>query len=174
MVRTYISINLPEEFYEEIKKTQNKLPKFEGKKTNIEHFHLTLKFLGEISEEKVEEVKKKLREIKFNKFNLTFGSLGVFDETFIRVIWIGSSDCDELQKEIDNKLFPIFKKEKKFDCHLTLARVKKIKDKRIFLQDLKNIKIPKIKFNVNEFFLMKSIPITQGYKHEIFEKYNLI
>ncbi len=65
----FISINIPEEISKEISKIQNELPNFMGKKTELENLHLTLKFLGEIDEKKVEEVRKKLNEVKFRKFN---------------------------------------------------------------------------------------------------------
>ena len=136
-MRTFISLDIPEEIKKEITKIQSQLLEFIGKKTETENLHLTLKFLGEIDEKKIEKVKKRLREIKFEKFETEVDSIGVFSEKFIRIVWLHLSNCDELQKEIDEKLKDLFEKEKRFMSHLTIARVKNVKDKKIFLGKLK-------------------------------------
>ena len=61
-MRTFIAIDIPDSIKNEIIKIQNSLPEFIGKKTEKENLHLTLKFLGEIDEEKIELIKKELRE----------------------------------------------------------------------------------------------------------------
>ena len=67
-IRSFISINIPKKVKEKVKEVQDKLPEFIGKTTDINNLHLTLKFLGGIDEEKIEIVKERLRNIKFNKF----------------------------------------------------------------------------------------------------------
>ena len=57
-MRTFISIDMPEVVRSEIEKIQDVLPEFFGKKTERDNLHLTLKFLGEIDEEKVKEFEK--------------------------------------------------------------------------------------------------------------------
>ncbi len=83
------------------------------------------------------------------------------------------SNCDKLQGIIDDKLKDLFKKEKRFMSHLTIARVKKVDNKKEFLENLSKIKIPEIKFEINSFYLMKSEPTDKGPKYEIVEKYGL-
>lgn len=161
-MRTFISIDMPEEVKKEIKKIQDKLPEFIGKKTELENLHLTLKFLGEIDEEKVGKVKEKLREIQSKKFVSEIDSIGVFSEKFIRIIWLHITNCDDIQKEIDEKLSLVFEKEKRFMSHLTIARVKKINNRNEFLKNLNEIRIPKIKFRVENFKLKKSILTEHG------------
>lgn len=63
-MRTFISINIPENIKKEIINVQNSLPEFIGKKTEFANFHLTLKFLGEIDENILDEIKKRLNKIK--------------------------------------------------------------------------------------------------------------
>ena len=171
-MRCFISINILKEVTCEIEKIQQRLPAFQGKKTELENLHLTLKFLGEISEDKIEEAKKKLREIKFEKFESGINEIGVFSEKFIRIIWLHLSGCNELQKIIDDKLKNLFEPEKRFMSHLTIARVKSIKDKRKFLDDLKKVEISKIKFNVDKFQLMKSELSSKGPRYDIIEEYS--
>ncbi len=170
-MRCFISINLPKEIKEKIKVIQNKLPEFYGKKTELENLHLTLKFLGEIDEQKVEEVKRRLRKIKFEGFEAEVNEIGVFSEKFIRIIWLHLTNCDEIQKLVDDKLKDLFEPERRFMSHLTIARVKNIEDRKKFLTELKKIKIPGIKFVVDKCYLMKSELTPEGPKYVILEEY---
>jgi len=172
-MRCFISINISKEVKKEIEKIQGVLPDFEGKKTELENLHLTLKFLSEINEEKVEELKKRLREIKFNKFETEIDEIGVFSEKFIRIIWLHLTGCSELQEIVDDKLRDLFELERRFMSHLTIARVKSIKDKKRFLAELKKIEIPKTKFQVDKFYLMKSELTNKGPNYEVIEEYEL-
>ena len=172
-MRVFISIDMPEDLKKEIGKIQDKLPKFVGKKTEFENLHLTLKFLGEIDEEKAEEIKKKLEEIKFEKFDVEIKEIGVFSEKFIRIIWLYLDNCEKLQKQVDENLNDLFESEKRFMSHLTIARVKKIDNKYEFLKKLKELKIPRIKFKVENFKLKKSTLKEHGPVYETLEKYNL-
>ena len=156
-MRTFIAIDLPENIREEIRKIQEKLPEFKGKLTEKENLHLTLKFLGEVDEEKIRLLKDKLKEIKFKKFEAEIDSLGVFSEKFVRIVWLHLTNCEKLQEKIDKKLEDIFQKEERFMSHLTIARVKNIKNKKEFLEKLGKIKINRIKFLVNSFKLKKSV-----------------
>ena len=84
------------------------------------------------------------------------------------------TNCNKLQRQIDEKLKDLFKPEKRFMSHLTIARIKEIKNKKRFLKELPNIKIPKIKFQIDNFYLMKSMLTSAGPKYEIISEYKLI
>ena len=83
------------------------------------------------------------------------------------------SDCDELQKEIDEKLKDLFDKEKRFMSHLTIARVKSIKDKKEFFKKIREIDIKPIKFNINNFKLKESVLLEKGLRYNTLEEYKL-
>lgn len=172
--RLFISISIPDEIKKEIANIQNKLPDFKGKKSESENLHLTLKFLGEVEEKKIHEIKQKLDEIKIKKFNSSFLELGVFNPEYIRIIWVSLNHCDELQKNIEDKLKDFFSPEKIFMSHLTIARIKNIKNKKRFLQELKKIKFDKLNFEVNKFYLMESELTIEGSKYKIISEYPLI
>jgi len=169
-MRTFISIEFPEEIKKEISKIQNQLPEFKGKKTEFENLHLTLKFLGEVDEGKIEKIKQELSEIKTKQFDSEINSIGIFSD---RIIWLGIKNCDELQKEIDERLEDLFEKEKRFMGHLTIARVKSARDKKKFREDVKKIKVPKIKFVVKNFNLEESVLTEEKPIYEDIEVYNL-
>ncbi len=172
-MRAFISIEIPNEIKKKIVNIRDSLPKFKGKKTETDNLHLTLKFLGEVNYEKIGKIREKLKEIEFKKFEAEIDSIGVFSEKFIKIIWLHIKNCDGLQREIDNKLKDLFEKEKRFMSHLTIARIKSIKDKKRFLEKLKKVEISKMKFIVNNFNLKKSILTEKGPIYENLETYNL-
>ncbi|MEM4330973.1 MAG: RNA 2',3'-cyclic phosphodiesterase [Candidatus Pacearchaeota archaeon] len=172
-MRVFISLEFPENILEIVKEVQQKLPEFIGKKTEKENLHLTLKFLGEIEEDKVEIVKKRLESINFKKFEASLGEIGVFSEDFIRIVWIHVTNCDELQKRIDECLEDLFPKEKRFMSHLTIARVKKVLDKKSFLEKIRKINFQKESFTVKKFFLKESLLRKEGPVYKTLKEYNL-
>jgi len=161
LIRTFICIRFNDEIVKEIARVQEELGKikFTGKMTELENLHLTLKFLGEIGEEKLEEIRKKLREIKFNAFELKLGIAGTFSvRGNPRIVWIKAEGKEiwELQKKIDDSLKELFKKEERFMSHLTIARVKYVKNKKAFVEYAKGLGVKEIKLRVDRFYLMKS------------------
>src|SRR3989344_9350271 len=129
MVRVFICIDFNDEIVKELARIQDSIKniKFTGKFTELENLHLTLKFLGEIDEDKVEEVKKRLDKVNVNEFEAKLGRMGVFSSNGNpRIVWIKveGDGIWELQKKIDELLGGLFKKEERFMSHLTVARVK--------------------------------------------------
>jgi len=169
-MRAFIAVDIPKKIKKEVVKIQNSLPEFKGKKTEQENLHLTLKFLGEVNQEDLEKVKNKLKSIKFEQFETEIDSIGTFNA---RIVWLHMTNCNELQKEIDKTLKDIFQPEERFMSHLTIARVKEIKDKKSFLKELGKIKFDKIGFEVKEFKLKISTLTRKGPAYEDLEVYNL-
>lgn len=168
--RAFVAIEIPEKIKKKIIEIQDKLPFFEGKKIPVENLHLTLKFLGWVKDEQIEEIKKILGKIKYHKFEIEINSIGMFAD---RIIWLNMFNCDELQKQVDDQLSNLFKKEERFMGHLTIGRIKHIENKKEFVDKLKKIKIKPIKFKIEEFKLKKSTLRRSGPIYEDIEKYNL-
>ena len=175
--RYFISIKLPKKVINEIKNIQNLIKKkniFNGKFTEPENLHLTLKFLGEIDDYKINKAKVKLGEIRFKIFDCSLGNVGVFSKKFIRIIWIELlGKVFELQKEVDNKLEWLFEPEKRFMSHITIARVKHVFNKKEAISYLNEIKPIKIKFKIDKFYLMESELSPEGAIYKDIKKYNL-
>ncbi|HIE41289.1 MAG TPA: RNA 2',3'-cyclic phosphodiesterase [Candidatus Aenigmarchaeota archaeon] len=177
-MRCFIAINLPNEIKKEIWKISKKIPEEGIKKVTEENLHITLKFLGEVDNNQIEKIKYNLKEIKFNKFCVKLTGIGFFpNKNFIRVVWVsvgeGKEEIKKLQKMIDEKLLRLkFNKEKIFEPHLTIARIKFLKNKE-FLKELE-----KIKFNytleVESFELMHSILQKKGPIYKKIESFDLI
>ena len=160
--RAFICIEFPSEIVKEVARVQELLEtrKFTGKLTELENLHLTLKFLGEVDERKLKAVKKKLQEIRLEKFDARLGEAGTFSyRKKPRIVWIKilGKGMIELQQQVDEVLSEIgFKKEERFMSHLTIARVKFVKDKKGFVDYVKNLGVKGLKFGVGEFKLMES------------------
>jgi 2'-5' RNA ligase len=171
-MRLFIAADL-EELADYFKQLQEQIP--EVKATFPKHFHLTFKFLGEVQDSKVEEIKERLRTIKFNPFVLKLGSTGVFpNEKFIRVVWVGLEDSNnilDLQQKIENALEGMFRKDNRFSPHLTIARIKFVdKDKKEdFVKAIKAIKVEPKEVTVKNFKLIKSTLTKQGPVYEELE-----
>lgn len=171
-MRTFIAIEMPKEIKEILLEAQKQINTEKAKIRPAKAFHLTLKFLGEVEEKKIEDIKSALKEIKFEKFNTALTEIGVFpNESYIRVVWAGLDDSKgkikKLQQEIDEKFQKLgFKKDTRFHPHVTLARVKFVKDKQDFIKDLKEMKIKKESFQITEFKLIKSILTPEGLVYE--------
>lgn len=153
-MRAFISIEIPEQIRKEISKEFEKLEKsgfIAGNFVNKKDIHLTLKFLGDISEELADKIKKSLLELDFAKFDVQTGEIGFFpSDKYVRVIWVGliADELKKLRDEIDKKLreIGVNSDEKEFSSHITVARVKQIKEKDSFLKKIKELHIRKNTF----------------------------
>lgn len=136
-------------------------------------FHLTLKFLGEV--DSAEQIRERLSSIEFNPFEVELGDIGVFPSpSKISVIWAGVKNPEEvnaLQKSIDIALQDLSPADAGFHPHITLARVKFVKDKEKLKENLKNICVGKEKFAINEFILYRSTLKPEGPVYDVVERY---
>ena len=113
-----------------------------------ENIHLTLKFLGDTDESKIDAIEQIIREsVKgITPFPLTLRGTGVFpNERYLKVLWVGIVDGDILAKiarSIDEKLVPLgFTKEQRgYSAHLTIGRVRTAKNKDQLLTVIHNFK----------------------------------
>lgn len=174
-MRLFISIELPEEVKDELWKLQEGFKdlakvKWVAKK----NYHICLKFLGEVSESKVEKIKSALKTIKFNSFSTSLNKIGVFPhEGHVNVIWVDVEPADKvinLQSEIEDSLKDLFKRDNRFAVHITLGRVKSIADKKEFIEKLKGLSPNKINFKIEKFHLVESKLSKEGPKYKILEK----
>jgi 2'-5' RNA ligase len=96
--------------------------------TRPESMHVTLKFIGEQPEKRVEEIRSSLESISFGTITIHFRGYGFFPSARSpRVFWIGveaGPDLAALAAQIDTSLaqLDIPKEEYAYNAHLTLAR----------------------------------------------------
>jgi len=167
-MRLFIALNF-NELKDYFSGLQKQIPKEDAKLTFPKDFHLTLKFLGEVDDKNIDEIKRLLSEIKFEPFETDVTNIGFFSEDFLRTVWIkaDSKQIHDLQKAIDEKLVSLFKAETRFEPHITLARVKFVKDKKGFTDKIKQIKTEKKAIKIKDFELIKSTLTPEGPVYEV-------
>jgi 2'-5' RNA ligase len=135
------------------------------KLVETENIHITLKFLGDTSEEHIEKIEEIMKNSvkETDSFEIKLKNVGVFpNQNYIKVIWIGIENGEiiaEIAKKIDDELSKLgFKKEKRgFSAHLTVARVRSAKSKEKLLQIIEKYRnIDFLSFNVESIKLKKS------------------
>jgi len=166
-MRTFIAIEIPSEIKAALAALQTDLRRADADVswTKPENIHLTLKFLGEVAEERIVEIEKVCLTLgdESHPFSLRLNDTGVFPNTRQpRVLWAGlSGDIEsaaEMQTRLDEMLLLIGfeREEKKFQPHLTIGRLKSNKKTRELLALADAHQLPALSFDVSEIVLMKS------------------
>ena len=176
-MRCFIAIDLPTEVKEELSKIQESIPKdiAKFKLVEKENLHLTMRFLGEISDGDITKVKEALKSLNYKKFTAALDKTGVFPSlSHIKILWVGlepEKQIKELRDNIEKVLAKAdFPKDERFEAHLTIARVKSIKDKTAFAKRVKEIRAKPLHFDINSIKLKKSTLTDQGPIYEdVFE-----
>ncbi|SHH91915.1 RNA 2',3'-cyclic phosphodiesterase [Clostridium grantii] len=135
-----------------------------GNFSDIENFHITLKYIGEQTQDEVLSLKKAIKKTatKLVPFKIQTDTLGFFLRGNKKIIWMGltEKECllDELFMNLEEELEKIgIKKEvRSFTPHITLLRDAILKGNFNILQNNIN---SKENINVEAISLMESIKI---------------
>jgi 2'-5' RNA ligase len=135
-MRLFIAVPLPDKIIESVSEIQNSLKKSSEtlvKWVNTRSIHITLKFLGEIEENRVAVINQSLSkiEVPFQSIDLSLNNIGFFpNPKRPRVIWVGLKGDTENTAIIADKIDKALIKEgfepenRPFKPHLTLGRFK--------------------------------------------------
>lgn len=133
-MRLFIALTINEQIKEEIYRYEESLmskAKANVKWVGKDNLHITLKFLGEVKENKLEETKNSLMSVMLGQpsFEIEYKGVGFFPQGKPpRVIWVGaeSPETIKLAKKIDERmsLLGFEKEEREFQNHITIGRVK--------------------------------------------------
>ncbi|HSM86801.1 MAG TPA: RNA 2',3'-cyclic phosphodiesterase [Candidatus Limnocylindrales bacterium] len=129
-MRIFIALDIPAQIRARIHEYRERVKACapEARWTRVEGLHVTLKFIGEVKEEKLEKIKACLTGIKAGPFEVNFKNAGFFPTPKSpRVFWVGVEAGEELAglaAAIDRELekLGIEKESRAFHPHLTLAR----------------------------------------------------
>lgn len=144
-MRSFIAVDLSKELVPQVVDVQSHISEGKIKFVEPENLHFTLKFLGDITEQKAQNVITKLKEIcsAFKPFLVVLKELGVFPSlSYIKVIWIGveSEEFFSLSKLVDSGMGKLgFKQERDITPHLTIGRVKAPGNKARFQEQIKSL-----------------------------------
>lgn len=166
-MRLFIAIEIPHEIKAALAAAQNHLRQIRADVswTKPENIHLTLKFLGEVEESRLNEIRQVMNDAvsETSFFSLGLQGMGVFpDERQPRVLWAGLTGAIEqlqkLQRRLDGGLRQINLSDgnNDFHPHLTIGRIKSNRNTRELLAEAQQYALPALSFNVSEIVLMKS------------------
>jgi len=166
MLRLFTCVKIPDELREKIVQLQNEMTKLPIKVKFVEkeNLHLTVTFLGDTNEDKVEYLKSQLdlSIVDVKKFNLKLEGLKIIpNENYIRVLGIKvvSEEMPELIKKVAKYIDGDYYEATK----LTLCRVKNVINKKTikeFIEKNRDVKIGE--FEVQKVTLMKSTLTRSG------------
>ena len=172
-LRLFIAVELPEKLTMRLSLIQSSIAHMRWNK----RLHLTLRFLGDKTEEQFEEIQEALTAAEEKPFSLTIKGTGVFVREDGVILWAGVEPSDgllSLKKGIDKALrqaglFP----EKKFTPHITLGRGRNPGHEALktFVEQAEALEE---EFLVSHFTLFKSILQPGGAKHITLADYELI
>src|SRR3954468_5868895 len=130
-MRVFIAIDLPEDVRKQLRDLQNELrPLASTAKWVVpDSIHVTLKFIGETPEKRVEEIDEALGGLSWKPFTVSVHGVGFFPGARSpRVFWAGmdAPTMQGLTEELDARMEQLgFEREKRaFRPHITLARSK--------------------------------------------------
>lgn len=184
MKRTFVAIKIPIS-----KKTKELL---NGFKINLKderikwvedyNLHVTIFFLGNTEESKINEISDELTKVLkgVKSFDILCKGLGVFRSVFNpKALWIGIEKSNSLEyiylaiEEVMSS-FGFVSEHREFKPHLTIGRAKFIRDKdrlRKLVNNYKEIEVQKL--NISEVCFYESKLTPQGSIYEILAKIQL-
>jgi len=149
MPRAFVAIDIEEVTRQRLVAVQQQLAATGAqlKLVEPENIHVTMKFLGDVPDDKIGAVADALRAAAggVQPFDMTVRGIGVFPNLrYMRVIWSGVADGRDIviaiQRNIDRELQKLgFPPERDFVPHLTLVRVKTAKRKEQLAASIKEM-----------------------------------
>ncbi len=169
-MRLFVAIKLPDNIIGQIQYICECLKGqgIAGRYTKPENIHITLKFMGEVEETRLDQIKAVLSQVakKSSPFFLNLKDIGFFRRSKDDILWVGvGRDVEtlvELYKTIDHGLRDIgFKGDNKpYKPHITIARDVRLDQAGI--EALKNIVLGDNSFMVDRISLVSSVLHRQG------------
>ena len=177
-IRTYIAISISDEARSAISSLIRKLKEIESsiRWVDPENLHLTLKFIGEIEEVRLQNLKKALDKSldEIAVFRYTLSGKGCFPNyKRPRVLWIGVNDLEEkmniLHQQIENEFHAVNipREKRKFKPHLTIGRVKQNRKPGEILSKFEQFQLGQFEVNIPDVYLMKSDLLPTGAKYTV-------
>jgi 2'-5' RNA ligase len=181
MIRLFVALKIPEVIREEIFNNcytlaENPLHyRWEAR----DKVHLTLKFIGEVKEELLQQVTDELEFVKnYSAFDCTISRFGFFfRDNEARILWCNLETDESIVSLVDElndrlKKYDIEVEKRKFKGHLTLLRIKdRVSEK--FIKRFKEYKFDPIEFHANQIALIQSVLKPSGSEYKVLKIYEL-
>jgi len=183
--RIFIAINFPEEIKRQLEKFQSQWPELPIRWTKPENLHITLAFLGYLSDQELPEICKIVKEVasrhkpfSINLIKICYGP----PKKPPRMIWVEgekSKDLANLQIDLEKSLtfsenIKFEPEERSFTSHITLGRIRQWEFRQIEPEERPNVETDiSLSFDVSSIEVMESFLKRTGPEYEILERAEL-
>jgi len=184
--RIFVAIELPSNVRQKLKahidRLRTSLPDVRASWGREENLHLTLKFLGDIAVDKVENLSQATRRAASNasSFELTVAGCGAFPPRGQpRVLWIGVEDLSGKLAELHSALEEecaqagFAREQRAFHPHLTIARLRQSQGARELAALHKEIGFESVTVGVSELTVVRSELRDEGPRHTVIARHAL-
>lgn len=176
-MRCFLAIDLCEDVKFALKRLEEDVKKCEAdvKLVGPENVHFTIKFLGEVEENRLDEIKSAVEDVlkHWSAFKITVAGMGFHgSERFVRNVWIGVGEGREglvrLFEEINDSLEAKNFRSETYPAnpHITVCRIRAQKNIKTLLRLVKDRGNERFgEFLVNEVKLKRSELSPKGPKY---------
>ena len=184
-MRAFLSVDLPDELATPFSKVQEVLQGAEGLNfTDPEQAHVTLKFLGKVPADDVDDVidavAAAVDEADVEPFETNVTGLGVFPSLdYISVVWVGvdggAVELSALHEALEAATTDLgyAPEEHEFTPHFTLARMNDARGKDVVQDAVRNHNPEVGTFTIDEVRLKESHLTEDGPEYETVESFEL-
>ena len=184
MKRLFIAIKIePDQSFMEIyTKLTSNLSYENIRFAEIKNLHLTLRFIGETEENKIPDIDRVMNKMAetAKSFTLNINRTGVFGSSYNpKVLWFGIDTIEQLTQlhtaiELNLSKVGFYPDRQNFVPHLTLSRIKQLKDLKLFQKIINEYRDKEImKQEVQSFSLIESILMKEGPIYNTLSSYTL-
>jgi len=181
MTRLFIALSISDDIKEQIDgfRKQAYSGRFFFKWEPRGKFHITLKFIGDVSDELVPHIVDELSFLeKYPGLVCSLDKFGFFFNNNIpRILWVGFKTEPEIYSIVNElnlslEKFSISKEKKKFKSHITILRLMGHPGES-FIESFRKFNFPDNSFTADEIVLYKSELFAAGSRYTEIKKYKL-
>ena len=175
--RLFVAVELPEEIKTRLLNVQSLISGL--KWTPVANLHLTLRFIGQVPQNRAASLQQALYRVKAASFRLHVAGLGLFQQRGGSILWAGvekEPTLMHLKRLVDEELWAsgaLCADEKMYSPHVTLSRLKKPISPQLKNLVQENAAAHFGTTDVSDFVLFRSLLRPSGAIHEPVERYQL-
>ncbi len=177
MLRLFVGLGLPESLRDTLAMLERGIPG--ARWIESDNYHVTLRFIGEVPEDRAEDIDSALGAVRMQPFGLSLAGVGHFGKLRkARSVWVAVETNDalvRLQASVESAVVRAgFRaEERRFRPHVTLARIKGETGHHLanFLSEHGDFRAPP--FEVRAFHLYESQLTRHGAMYRVLQSYPL-
>jgi 2'-5' RNA ligase len=131
-VRAFLALDVSAEIKDKLMEVENRVGRSgaDVKLVEKENLHVTMKFLGDVTNDAVDKIYEVMRGVREGMFPMEVRGTGVFpNQRMVRVLWAGvgagSDKVISVFRQLDSGVAQLgFGKERDFTPHVTIGRVR--------------------------------------------------